>query len=318
VRHLAHAWAVVLAGGDGARLQALTTTREGVVVPKQYCSFGRSTCLLQDALTRAYSVVAPPHVCTVVAAQHRRWWSSAVSQVPDANVFVQPKNKGTGYGLLLALLRLRSIDPGAIATLLPADHFFRDEGPITRTLRTAGNLVTLNPQAIYLLGSEPDGPDSELGYILSAQRARRKATSVIGFVEKPETDHAKELLVHGALWNLFILVGSVGTLLELFDESYAREVANLQAALDRESAGDAHGLETYYDSIAPIDFSRDVLELQAPRFQVIRVPGCGWTDLGTRRRVEATARDLSARAGIARPEVVPQSPLFLDLAALSS
>ena len=316
MRHLANAWGIVLAGGDGARLRTLTTTRDGMVVPKQYCSFGRSACLLQDALTRAHSVVAPAHVCTVVAAQHRRWWSSALSQVSDTNIFVQPKNKGTGYGILLALLRLCSINPAAIATLLPADHFFRDEGPITRALRTAGNLARLSPQAIYLLGSEPDGPDSELGYILSAKRPRRKATNVIGFVEKPETNHAKELLTLGALWNLFILIGGVGTLLELFDESYAREVAALRAALDRESAGDTHAVEHHYASIAPMDFSRDVLELQAPRFQVIRVPSCGWTDLGTPQRVEATARDLSARAGIARP-YVPHSPLFFDLAAIS-
>jgi mannose-1-phosphate guanylyltransferase len=317
VRHLAHAWAVVLAGGDGARLRALTTTREGVVVPKQYCSFGRSTCLLQDALTRADSVAAPSHVCTVVAAQHQRWWSSAVSQLPKANVFVQPKNKGTGYGILLALLRLESIDPDAIATLLPADHFFRDEGPITRALRTAGNLASLDSHAIYLLGSAPDGPDSELGYILSAKQSRRKATNVVGFIEKPDTSHAKELLEHGALWNLFILVGSVSALLELFDETYAREVANLRAALDLEAAGNAQGLETHYNSIVPIDFSRDVLELQAPRLQVIRVPSCGWTDLGTPRRVEVSARDLSARAGITGRYVVRQSPLFFDLAAIS-
>ncbi len=166
MRHSADAWAIVLAGGDGARLRALTTTRAGVVVPKQYCSFGHSTCLLQDALTRAHSVVAPAHACAVVAAQHRRWWSTALSQVHDTNVFIQPQNKGTGYGILLSLLRLKTINPRAVATLLPADHFFRDEGPITRTLRTAGNLASLNSRAIYLLGADPDGPDSELGYMI--------------------------------------------------------------------------------------------------------------------------------------------------------
>jgi mannose-1-phosphate guanylyltransferase len=317
VRHLANTWAIVLAGGDGARLRTLTKTREGEVVPKQYCSFGRSTCLLQDALQRAHSVVASPHLCTVVAAQHRRWWSSALSQVLDTNVFVQPKNKGTGYGILLALLRLSAINPCGIVTLLPADHFFRDEGPITRAMRTAGNLASLNPQAIYLLGSEPDGPDSELGYILPAERASRKATNVVGFTEKPDRNYAKELLALGALWNLFIPVGKVGALLELFEESYAREVADLRAALDREMAGDERALETLYNSIAPMDFSRDVLELQAPRLQVIPVPSCGWTDLGTPQRVEATARDLFASFGIAWRHHVPHSPLFFDLAALS-
>jgi mannose-1-phosphate guanylyltransferase len=315
VRHLANTWAIVLAGGDGARLRTLTKTRDGEVIPKQYCSFGRPTCLLQDALQRASSVVAAAHVCTVVAAQHRRWWSSALSQVHDTNVFVQPKNMGTGHGILLALLRLSAINPDGIVTLLPADHFFRDEGPITRTLRTAVNLAVLNPQAIYLLGSEPDRPDSELGYILPAERASRTAMNVIGFTEKPAKDYAKELVTLGALWNLFILIGKVGTLLELFEDSYSREIADMRAAIEREKTGDVRALEVHYDRIAPMDFSRDVLELQAPRLQVICVPSCGWTDLGTPQRVEATARNLSASGGIARRYPVSHSPLFFDLAA---
>jgi mannose-1-phosphate guanylyltransferase len=223
---------------------------------------------------------------------------------------------GTGYGVLLALLRLSSINPGGIVTLLPADHFFRDEGAITRILRTAGNLASLNPGAIYLLGSEPDVPDSGLGYILPAERSSRKATNVVGFAEKPDTNYAKELLTLGALWNLFIVVGNVGTFLELFEGSYAREVAGMRAALRREAAGDARALEGLYDSIAPMDFSRDVLEPQAPRLQVIRVPSCGWTDLSTPRRVEATARDLSVSGGLARQHE-PHPPLFCDLAAAS-
>jgi mannose-1-phosphate guanylyltransferase len=315
MRHMANAWAVVMAGGDGARLRSLTTTREGVVVPKQYCSFGRSECLLQDAVKRAQSVVSPAHVCSVVAAQHRRWWSTALSGSSDANTFVQPQNKGTGYGILLALLRLERINPAAVVTLLPADHYFKDEGPIIRTLRSAANLASENPNNIYLLGTEPEGPGSELGYILPAEAVHRNAVEVVGFTEKPELSYAQELLRLGALWNLFILVGGIGALLELFEESHSRQISEMKAVLDRESLGDADALEDLYGKIAPMDFSKDVLELQATRLQLMGVSRCGWTDLGTPQRVEATVRHLSASAGIARALSRIPAALFFDLSA---
>jgi len=84
MRQMTEIWAVILAGGEGSRLRKITTSPEGLVIPKQYCSIGRSTCLLQDALTRARAVSLPSHVCAVVAAQHKRWWTSVVSELNES------------------------------------------------------------------------------------------------------------------------------------------------------------------------------------------------------------------------------------------
>ena len=37
---MGHRWALILAGGEGSRLQSLTTTASGIAIPKQFCSFG--------------------------------------------------------------------------------------------------------------------------------------------------------------------------------------------------------------------------------------------------------------------------------------
>lgn len=313
VRDMAETWAVVLAGGEGSRLRKLTTTRDGSVIPKQYCSLGRSSCLLQDALTRARTVVLPSHVCTVVAAQHRRWWSSAVVSLDESNVYIQPQNRGTACGILLALLRLEMRNPGATVVLLPADHHFRDEEAVTRVLRVARNLARTNPRATFLMGAEPESPDTELGYILPAERLLDKPAAIIGFTEKPSIHYARELLSLGALWNLFILVGSVGALLELFEEDYPDAVSQMNEALGSEAAGNRESVGKLYDAMAPIDFSRDILEVQATRLQVVRVSHCGWTDLGTPQRVEATVRSMVRSAGVARERQRLSTPLFFDL-----
>ena len=64
MRSVANTWAVVLAGGDGNRLREITTTATGKIVPKQYCSLQRETCLLDDAIQRAHAVAAPQQICS--------------------------------------------------------------------------------------------------------------------------------------------------------------------------------------------------------------------------------------------------------------
>ncbi len=315
MRPMTETWTVVLAGGEGTRLRTLTTTPHGVVIPKQYCSIDRSPCLLQDALTRAGSVSLPSHVCTVVAAQHRQWWTSVVADLNGGNVFVQPENKGTAFGILLALLTLEMRNPQAVLILLPADHYFRDEGAITRVLRITANLAGANVSCAYLLGAEPESPDPELGYILPSERIIDKPAPIAGFTEKPRKDFARELISNGALWNLFILAGSVGALLELFAEEHSTTVSEMRAAVRRHAAGQPKSLEKFYEKIAPLDFSSDVLEIQASRLQVIRVPHCGWTDLGTPKRVEATVRGMAVRTGLRKERTTRSAPLFFDLGA---
>jgi len=213
----------------------------------------------------------------VVAAQHRRWWKAAVSGLHRANVFVQPGNMGTAYEILLALLKLEEFNPRAPVTFLPADHHFRDEAIITRVLRVAGNLATAHTDAVYLLGAQPDAPDPELGYILPSGPVGGRSVGIAGFAEKPSAEYAKDLISLGALWNLFIMVGTVRALLELFEEDHAHAVFRMREILRRQARGEPHALDEFYRTAAPLDFSHDVLEVQAPRLQVLRLPNCGWT-----------------------------------------
>jgi mannose-1-phosphate guanylyltransferase len=315
MRQMAETWAVVLAGGEGSRLKKLTTNSQGLVIPKQYCSLERSPCLLQDAIGRAGSIALSSHICAVVASQHRRWWTSAVAELNEANVFSQPQNKGTGVGILLALLMLERRNPSATLVLLPADHYFRDEEAISRRLRVAANLACANKDAMYLLGAEPLSPDPELGYILPTERVLDKPTGITGFKEKPTFEHAQELMALGALWNLFILVGSVRALLQLFDEEHAELVREMRGALDDGATGQRDVLDGLYEGMNPVDFSRDFLEVQANRLQVLRVPHCGWTNLGTPQRVAATLRSMGSNIDSAVAQLPRDAPLFFDLGA---
>lgn len=64
-------WALILAGGSGARLRSLTTTSAGVSIPKQFCSLRGGPSLLHEALQRALIVAPNERICVVVVALDR-------------------------------------------------------------------------------------------------------------------------------------------------------------------------------------------------------------------------------------------------------
>ncbi len=277
-------WAIVLAGGDGRRLRPLTTSLSGVAVPKQYCSLWGGSSLLEEAMVRAAGIAPLRRICTVVAAAHRRWWSTSLAHQPGENVLVQPQNKGTGIGVLLALLQLRERDPYANVVLLPADHYLRDEATMAASLQKLADLAAANTDSVYLLGAEPNGVDPELGYIVPAELRRDRPSGVKYFVEKPPLSEAATLVSHGALVNVFIVAGSVCALLGMYKESYSNVLFALSAASSA-SGGDFGQLTDIYEHVPVVDFSHDILARQTAVLRVLPVPECGWTDLGTPERV---------------------------------
>lgn len=313
-----HDWALVLAAGDGSRLRSLTTTDSGVAVPKQYCSLVGEASLLQEALLRAAVVAQPGRICAIVADQHREWWPAALAQLAPENVVVQPENRGTAHGILLPLLHIAARDPDARVVILPSDHHVRDEAILARALREAGRLAAREADSVFLLGVEPDQPDPELGYVLPADTWGDGPSPVVRFVEKPAVEDALELLERGALWNVFIMAATVRALLALFAAEFAGTAQEMLVAigLDARSRRRAPALRRLYRRLQTRDFSRDVLEGRESRLQVLPVPNCGWTDLGTPKRVAETLLWMPRRPQASDMAAAPYPNLAIQHARL--
>jgi len=294
-----HQWALVLAAGEGSRLRALTTQPCGTPVPKQYCSLSGGPSLVEDAMARARSLVDPARICAIVAQQHHRWWSNipALSALAQPNLIVQPSNRGTAIGILYSLVHILSQDPEAQVVLLPSDHYVAQEPVLQRSLEAALEHVARCPDRPVLLGLHPEEPDSELGYIVPGKADEFGGRSVARFVEKPELPVAAQIVRAGGLWNTFIMAASARALLNLFLPRFAPTVMEMQvivgSALQHKSAGGWPAIVDMYMRLPSLDFSRDLLEGREASLCVMRVPPCGWSDLGTPHRVGETVRKLS-------------------------
>jgi mannose-1-phosphate guanylyltransferase len=285
-------WAVVLAAGDGTRLAKLTTDDRGNAVPKQYCSLNGGASLLDEAVQRARRIVPRERLTVVVAESHRRYWERALWTLPAPNVITQPRNCGTANGVLLALLTILERDPLARIVFLPADHFVRDEATLGQSLVAAATLLTRNPEELLLLGIEPEEPDPELGYIVPGDSLGHGLLAVEHFVEKPPVTDAQRLLDRGALWNSFIFAAYGPALLKLLRAANPTIVDQLATAVARDARIGAYrtAVAGVYDDLPSIDFSSAIMQGGETALRVLPVPACGWSDLGTPKRVADTLR----------------------------
>lgn len=310
-----HNWALVLAAGEGSRLQALTMTASGVAIPKQFCSLGREPSLLHDALRRARVVADPQHTCAIVAEYHRRWWQPLQLGIPASNLIPQPRNRGTATGILLPLLHIVHRDPEATLLVLPSDHYVRNEDILADSLRAAMLELEHERSHVILLGITPDEPDPELGYIVAEGDSRNSVGAVSEFVEKPNFATARALIARGGVWNSFIFAANGQALLRAFEARCPDLVGEMRHIVTSTNSSMRRArLAQLYEELPALDFSRDVLQRSPELLRVMTVPPCGWSDLGTPKRVVQTVsrfRSESTAAGPAR------AASFLDLAVAS-
>jgi mannose-1-phosphate guanylyltransferase len=286
---IANRWTLILAAGSGTRLSSLTTDGRGGAVPKQFCSLNGGASLLEETFDRAHAFSTERRTLVVVAAEHRAHWRQALNRVPRENLLVQPANRGTANGILLGLTAIMARDPNALVTILPSDHYVAKEDVLRRCVSRALAVAEYNPaDAVHFLGIKPETADPELGYIVRGEPQVDGSFDIARFVEKPNPELASSLQRRGALWNSFILVAYASVIVGLVARRFPAEVAAF-ATVWRDYGPLAEvALERLYAGLPEIDFSRGVVEGSDAPLRVVPVPYCGWSDLGTPKRVADT------------------------------
>jgi len=293
-------WAILLAGGEGTRLRGQVIAGERIDRPKQFLRFHGDKSLLGATLTRALRLTASSRVVPVVSGEHREWWTTELRCIPQENILVQPLNRGTAVAILHALVHILRRDTDPTIVVLPCDHGFDDESPVTPALLRAAQAANRDHRDLVLLGVRPEHPEIQYGWILPESGAHRTAPRVRSFVEKPPHEIAAALMKQGALWNTLMFAVSGAVLLETYASATPWLAKSYLWRMTNDGWAD-DALAEFYRSVPTLDFGRDILQPSRKRLRAVSVDGSGWTDLGTPERVEAW---LDRRRGmkVGRPE----------------
>jgi mannose-1-phosphate guanylyltransferase len=291
--------AIILAGGEGLRLRPLTRRIAGDERPKQFCPFLGGETLLGRTRARVARSVRPERTCLVLTRCHESFYAPLLAKAPLGPVVVQPCGRGTAPAILYGLLRIAETAPQDAVALFPSDHYVSDEARFMAHVDAAFDAVDARPDLVVLLGIEADGPEVQYGWIEAGERLLDPMLDptlypvyrVGRFWEKPPQPLAQVLFERGCLWNSFVLVARVPTLLELIRAAASDLYRAFMAAwLERSSLGEGRAMRSLYAGLPSTSFSDDVLEKDATHLAVLPVRGVMWSDWGEPARVLRTLR----------------------------
>ncbi|MBI3597814.1 MAG: NTP transferase domain-containing protein [Nitrospirae bacterium] len=302
--HLQVRCGIVLAAGEGKRLQPFIRRLCGKDLPKQYVNFIGTRSMLEHTFHRVETLIPPDRLFTVVARHHLRHPEVCrqLSDRPEGNVILQPENKETGPGILLPLVHAYKHYPEAVVALFPSDHFILEEELFMHHVDQACRVVERDPSRLVLLGMEPNAPEPEYGYILPVgdtdTPSRLGMRPVSRFIEKPDLHAARELFHNGGLWNTMVMAFKAKTLLALARKvapALCRSFQRIWSSIG--TSAETEVMEEVYRKIKPVNFSKGLLEAISIQYSshldVLPVRDVFWSDWGSEHRIKSMLRQMN-------------------------
>ena len=276
-------WAIVLAGGDGIRLQGLTRKIDGDSRPKQFSRIFGDRSLLGHTRDRLKPIFSDNRLMFVVTKDHDSFYTEELADVDPSRVVEQPANRGTGVAIIAALLQLLEHEVDSIVGIFPSDHYYADNAAFAAMVKSAIDISNEHNDSVVLIGAKPEWPEVEFGWIEpGVSITTGTGTPLFGvsrFCEKPPLNKARNLMRKGGLWNTFITIGRAGAFLKLLSATVLPAMTSIAEAVARGN------LDSVYNEIETIDFSKHVLSMEAGGLLVMADNTSGWADLGNQARV---------------------------------
>jgi len=286
-------WGIILAGGEGRRLQRLMRRLTGNDLPKQYCAVIGRRSMFQHTVDRAAMCIPADRIFTVIVRDHLEKARQQLEGWPADLLVIQPSNRDTAPGILLPLLHIEARDSNATVVIFPSDHFIAEEQVFIAHVLQGVEFLEEHPDLLILLGMTPDRPETGYGWIEPGEEMARRSgyrlLRVRGFQEKPSPATAQRLYLQGGLWNSLVVLGRLRTFLgcirKMLPDLWERfQVIRGALGTTREEIV----VEEAYREMPVVNISRHMLVRIPDQLGVVPVKGVLWSDWGEERRIFET------------------------------
>lgn len=193
-----HRWGLILAGGEGRRLRAVSELVGGRGCPKQFCRLFGDKTLYEQTEERASSLLPIDHLMPVVTAR-TSGSSLSVWQHKAPSGWSPARESWYRTCHRLRVLPVMAEEPAADVVVFPSDHFISDEARFMEFVADSFGLVGSGPGRIILLGVQARTPETQYGWIEPETPAAHLGPAMPArrFYEKPSRETAVKLWKRG-------------------------------------------------------------------------------------------------------------------------
>ena len=197
-------------------------------------------------------------------------------------VLIEPEGRNTAPAVLAAAMHALSENPNAVLLVAPSDHVIPDTAAFQAAVKRG--LDAVKEGRLVTFGIKPDRPEIGYGWLEleSAPRPDGASVPLSNFVEKPDLEAAKEMLVSGRyLWNSGIFLFTAHDIVAAFEAHCPNLIPAVRAALEQASVdlGFLRLDPNAWAEVEPVSLDYAVME-KSDYLSVVPFSGA-WSDLGS-------------------------------------
>ena len=251
-------------------------------------------------MQRILALVPRDHIRILTGSHLSQPILTAVPELTDNEVMVEPRARGTGPVLAWAAAQIYNLDANAVMASLHSDHVISPDSAL-REMLVAAAACAAEHQRLITVGVNPTRPETGYGYIKPGARLADEydAYEVQQFVEKPDRENATQYVQRGYVWNSGIFVWPVKLFLDEVRQHSPEIGPHLALALEGKT-------EAFFDAVGNISVDEAVLERSE---HVAVMPATfDWDDVGAWDAVGRTrAKDMDGNVAVGNVRFVDTS-----------
>ena len=190
---------LILCGGSGSRLWPLSRA----YFPKQFLKIFDNQTLLQETISRFKKIVPASNIYLITQQKYLSEVKKEIGKsIPHRNLILEPEKKNTAMAIVYGTSIIHQINPQAVITSTPADHFVGDIPHFKKNIITS-TYIAEHQAKLVTIGTKATSPSPSYGYIVPSTQT---------FIEKPDEATALKLIKQQAYWNTGIYTFTYQTL----------------------------------------------------------------------------------------------------------
>lgn len=269
---------VILAGGSGTRLWPRSREKN----PKQFIPLINGKSLFQETCLRFSNRNMFAFPTIVTHEEHRFLVRDQLRNlgITDACVITEPIAKNTAAACLAGSHLLKNLVGDVPILFSPADHIISNEKHFFTALDNA--LPFILNGFICIFGIKPTSPNTGYGYVIKGEAISHDIYKPSSFIEKPNKEHALELINSKALWNSGLYFCTPSTLEQeasLYIPKLQTTIKEFFSTLKKNEFGFNVITKDLYDSIESISIDKGITEYTNKL--LIAETQITWSDLGS-------------------------------------